>query len=119
MEVIFATDCGVIQTLEGKVQYNIGDAIVTGVKGEQWPVPIGRFNQTYIPAFPTAQGENGRYMRTQQYILARQLDGDLEVVLSSGSIISGSKGDWLVQYHEGDQAIINDEIFKITYEQGL
>jgi len=41
--VHFAAAAGQLQTLEGPVAYAAGDAIVTGVAGEQWPVPADSF----------------------------------------------------------------------------
>ena len=34
----FTTTPGTCQTLEGNVRYQPGDAILTGTRGEQWPV---------------------------------------------------------------------------------
>ena len=36
--VVFAEVAGVCETLEGAVPYKSGDAIVTGVADERWPV---------------------------------------------------------------------------------
>lgn len=38
-----------IQTLEGVMHANIGDWIITGVKGEQYPCKPDVFEQTYEP----------------------------------------------------------------------
>ena len=38
-----------IQTLEGIMHANIGDWIITGVKGEQYPCKPDVFEQTYEP----------------------------------------------------------------------
>ena len=43
----FATEDGEIETLEGKMTYQKGDAIITGVKGEKYPCRRDIFNQTY------------------------------------------------------------------------
>lgn len=36
-----------IQTIEGKLTAQVGDYIVTGVDGEQWPVKKSIFEKTY------------------------------------------------------------------------
>lgn len=36
-----------IKTLEGTMHANVGDWIITGVDGEQWPVKKDIFEQTY------------------------------------------------------------------------
>lgn len=36
-----------IETLEGKMKANVGDWIITGVDGEQWPVKKSIFEKTY------------------------------------------------------------------------
>ena len=38
-----------IQTLEGVMHANIGDWIITGIKGEQYPCKPDVFEQTYEP----------------------------------------------------------------------
>ena len=38
-----------IQTLEGIMHANIGDWIITGIKGEQYPCKPDVFEQTYEP----------------------------------------------------------------------
>ena len=43
----FATEDGEIETLEGKMTYQKGDAIMTGVKGEKYPCRRDIFDQTY------------------------------------------------------------------------
>ena len=43
----FAKEEGVINTLEGLMQYKKGDAIITGVAGERYPCRRDIFDQTY------------------------------------------------------------------------
>lgn len=119
MNVEFATKRSEVITLEGSVQCEPGDAIVTGVKGEKWPVPQKRFNQMYIAVSPTLQGKDGQYQRNQQKVFAKRMTASFEVTLRVGSVLSGKAGDWQVQYPEGDEAIIEHEIFMATYEPVL
>src|SRR5262249_10597889 len=57
----FAGADGVCATLEGPVRYKAGDAIVTGVRGEQWPVERESFPASYEPVPPTRAGNSGNY----------------------------------------------------------
>jgi hypothetical protein len=43
----FAMEDGEIETLEGRMTYQKGDAIITGVKGEKYPCRRDIFDQTY------------------------------------------------------------------------
>lgn len=40
---------GYIDTLEGRMHVTAGDWIVTGIKGEKWPVKPDIFEKTYEP----------------------------------------------------------------------
>ena len=48
----YYTDCAVIGTLEGEMRAEIGDWIITGVRGEKYPCKPGIFAETYeeVPA---------------------------------------------------------------------
>ncbi len=43
----FAKEDGVMETLEGQMRYNKGDAIITGAIGEKYVCRRDIFNQTY------------------------------------------------------------------------
>ena len=43
-----------IETLEGTMHANVGDYIITGVRGEKYPCKPDIFEQTYEPADATA-----------------------------------------------------------------
>ena len=43
----FATEDGVIRTLEGLMQYKKGDAIITGIKGERYVCRRDIFDESY------------------------------------------------------------------------
>jgi hypothetical protein len=104
-------------TREGPVKYAKGDALVCGVAGDRWPVPRERFDTTYDPVTPLERGAPGRYTKRPDQVLARQMDQAFSVDLSGGrGTLSGSAGDWLVQYGSGDAAVVGNEIFAQTYE---
>lgn len=115
--VEFAHTTQTIATLEGPVLCRPGDAIVTGIVGEQWPVPPDVFPSKYEAVAPTRTGESGQYRSLAQTVRAVQLRAPLEVALSAGrGRLLGVAGDWLVQYAPGDCSVVRDAIFRSTYE---
>jgi hypothetical protein len=45
----FLTDCVLIETLEGTMQAELGDYVITGVMGEKYPCRSDIFESTYEP----------------------------------------------------------------------
>lgn len=106
-----------ISTLEGMVACRQGDAIVTGIVGESWPVPIEVFARKYEAVPPTAEGTAGVYKTLPQAVFALQIDAATEVRLSNGrGTLTGNAGDWLVEYAPGDCSIVKEGIFYDTYD---
>ncbi|HVO89256.1 MAG TPA: PGDYG domain-containing protein [Casimicrobiaceae bacterium] len=117
VSVTFADAPGSMQTREGAVQYEQGDALVCGAAGDRWPIARDRFLATYAPVAPLASGEPGRYRKRPQTVLARRMDAPFCVPLPDDrGTLRGEAGDWLVQYAPGDLAVVGAEIFKQTYE---
>jgi hypothetical protein len=116
VQVRFAKADGVCQTLEGPVGYRVGDAILTGIAGENWPVERAKFNERYVPVEGSVSGIDGNYVKKPLVVLALQLDASIEVSMPEGGILRGVPGDWLLQYGIGDYGIAKDEIFKATYD---
>lgn len=117
LSVEFAQEQRIIRTLEGEVTCQAGDAIVTGVKGEQWPVSRERFAKTYKNCNEKMpMGGNGIYCRKPMNVLARQIEEHDEVSLSyDRGVLKGKPGDWLVLGPEGDHWIVDGEVFSETY----
>ena len=106
-----------IDTLEGPVACNPGDAIVTGVKGERYPVPANKFQDKYQPVKEQEGHANGRYSKRIKEVDAAQLHQPLNVQLPSGhGVLIGKPGDWCVWYTETDLAIVACDIFPRLYE---
>lgn len=118
LSVRFATKDTIVQTLEGPVSCVEGDAIVTGIRGENWPIQRPRFLATYQPATADmSMGSDGLYQRISFSVQARQLEKDESLPLGGGrGTLAGSRGDWLVQDAEGDCWIVANGIFQETYE---
>jgi hypothetical protein len=116
VSVIFATAAGICDTLEGPVRYRAGDALLTGVQNEQWPVERHVFTSTYAPVPPTEAGQNGQYLKLPSETLAIRLNRPITVAVGqTGNPLRGHPGDWLLRYADGAHGIVRDEIFHESY----
>ena len=112
LKVEFAKHDGVCRTKEGDVRYLEGDAIVTGTKGEQWPIQIAKFKETY----QQVDEEKGLYAKKPMHSLAKQMSVQFSVNVSwSNDPLVGKPEDWLLQYGKGDFGIVDKDIFDETY----
>ncbi len=117
VQVQFADQACTVQTPEGAVQAQPGDAVLTGIAGERWRVSRKHFSNKYRPAAATHAGEPGAYLSLRNRILALRMSEPFEVLLADGvSRLHGRAGDWLVDYGDGSLGIISDPIFQVTYE---
>jgi hypothetical protein len=116
--VAFARERGILDTREGKVSYEEGDALLTGTLGESWPVARERFMETYVPCGGTAPGEDGIYIsRETAPCIAMKIDTPFVVDLAGGrGTLRGEPGDWLTQYAPGEYGVVGREIFEKTFE---
>jgi hypothetical protein len=116
VEVEFAVADGTCKTLEGEVQYQAGDALLTGIRGEPWPVRRALFGSSYEPIAPTRAGENGRYRKLPALAHALQLTEAFDIPVTwQRETLHGRPGDWLLRYADGSFGIVQDEIFRETY----
>ncbi len=116
-KVEFATNDGVCATKEGSVPYVAGrDVIMTGPGGEQWPIPISKFKETYEPVDGQEMGENGNYSKAKVEVWAVQMDKSFTVTVDWQDVpLHGAKGDYLVQYGSNDYGVVGKDIFNNTY----
>lgn len=118
VDVEFAPHAGTLQTLEGEVAFEAGDALMTGVKGERWPIRRHRFESTYAPVAPTRMGKNGRYLKKPVEVSARQAKAPESIELQAGSgTLQARPGDWVVTAPDGHQWVVANEIFHATYQR--
>jgi len=116
VKVEFAKSNGIVKTIEGDVQYQLNDAILTGVKGEHWSIQRYKFDQNYQPVPPTPAGESGFYVKIPVVVWAKHLTKEMTVVVGwQDSPLKGKAGDWLLQYGPDDFGIVQNEIFVETY----
>lgn len=112
--VEFAASAGEIETLEGRVPVSPGDAIVTGVAGEKWPVAMAEFKRRYDPV-PSAAGSmlfRRRAQRATVVELARPDNG--ATVQVHGAILHGQPGDFRVSDGDGTR-IVARAVFARTF----
>tara|TARA_R100000008_G_C3583321_1_gene170212 strand:- start:582 stop:1040 length:459 start_codon:yes stop_codon:yes gene_type:complete len=107
----YASGAETIETKEGPVNANPGDAIMTGTKGEQWPIPAESFSQTYDIIMP------GLASKKDIPVFAKEMQQPFQVKVSwSPDLLQGEVGDFLVQYGPGDYGVVGAEIFRETYK---
>jgi len=115
--VEFASSAGTVQTLEGPVRYRAGDALLTGIAGERWPIGRAKFDAAYEPVPPTIAGSAGAYRRRPLVVRARRMGAPFSVrVGHADDLLHGRAGDWLVQYERDDYGIVAADLFAQTYE---
>lgn len=111
--VEFAGAPGLLATLEGDVPYEQGDALLTGVAGERWPVRREVFLRLYEPS------DREGYWRKRVTVRAVRMNAAFTVSLRLGPQpveLRGEAGDWLLEDDSGERAIVKHDIFCRTYE---
>ena len=116
VQVRFAQTSGTLETLEGRVPYARGDALVQGQLGEVWPVRPARFAASYAPAPPIGMGEDGEYEALPVEVDALQTSEPFRVRLESGGELHGAPGDWLIRYDDLSYGIVSRSLFSSLYE---
>jgi hypothetical protein len=102
---------GVIDTLEGPVSYNAGAYIMTGPKGEQYPITPDRFKELKV--------DNGDGTASPKKIvkIAKIADHDGAVATSWGDKLNYTAGnDVIVRHGPNDYGVVKKDIFTQTYD---
>lgn len=106
---IASTD-GTIETLEGPVRYKAGSYIMTGPKGEQYPITPERFAEL--------KDDNGDGTASPKKIikLAKLADHNGTVNTSWGEPLHYTSGnDYIVRHGQNDYGVVKKDIFTQTY----
>ena len=108
-----AQDSGVIKTLEGPVKYKVGDYIMTGPHGENYPIGPDTFRHL--------KTDNGDGTASPKKIikLVKLADHDGHVILQyNGSKLDFNSGKhYIVKHGPGDYGAVQTDIFDKTYER--
>ena len=105
-----ASEPGTVDTLEGPVSYDTGHYIMTGPKGEQYPITPEKFKTLY--------DDNGNGTGTPKKILkqARLADHDGTLHTSWGDLNYTKGNDYIVRHGAGDYGAVKKDIFAQTYD---
>lgn len=105
-----AKEPGTIKTLEGPVRYDTGYIIITGPKGEKYPVTPEKFYSLYDIA------SEGEATPKKIYKVAKLADHDGSVKTSWGETLNYTNGnDYIVRHGPGDYGVVKTDIFAKTY----
>lgn len=116
VQVQFATGGGSLLSSVGFNHYLPGDALITGSTGDRWCVSRERFDAKYLPVAPTQPGAAGPYRNRAVTVLAKQMHQPFSVSREAGGdVLSGTAGDWLLQYGPGDHGIVDRARFARVY----
>lgn len=114
VSVQFAEHGGEMETREGRVPYLVGDALLTGIVGESWPVKRRVFDSLYELV---NENEPAIYRKKKGLkTFAKQMNINFQVNIRDGSAtLTGKPGDWLVQNTGGEFGIVANDIFLKSY----
>ncbi len=117
VSVRFAAAATAVQSPEGPVHAQPGDALVSDAEGRCWRVAAERFGTRYEALPPTRMGEAGRYRSRPSEARAWRRGQGFELLLSDGlSLLRGQAGDWLLDYGDGHLGIVAAQVFDSSYE---
>ena len=105
-----ARQAGTVQTLEGPVNYEAGHYIMTGPKGEQYPITAEKFN--------ALKDDQGNGIATPKKIpkIAKLADHDGVIHTSWGDLNYTAGNDYIVRHGAGDYGAVKKDIFAQTYD---
>lgn len=117
VEVEFANEDTKIVTREGPVIARAGDAVITALTGERWPVSRDLFDAHYALIPSAAPGEPSVYHTRAIEVRALKLVVEAHIEATrGGATLAGAPGDWLVDYGDGSLGVIAQDIFENAYE---
>jgi hypothetical protein len=106
-----ASEAGTIETLEGPVKHPAGFYIITGPKGERYPVSPIKFAGLYD------DNRDGTATPKKIMKVAKLADHDGVINTSWGEPLNYTKGnDVIVRHGAGDYGAVKKDIFAQTYD---
>lgn len=105
-----ATEPGTIETLEGPVKYEAGHYIMTGPKGEQYPITPEKFH--------SMKDDLGNGVCSPKKIvkLAKLADHNGVIHTSWGDLNYTTGNDYIVKHGPNDYGAVKKDIFAQTYD---
>ena len=101
---------GTVETLEGPVKYDTGHYIMTGPKGEQYPITPDKF-QEYKDDLGDGQCTPKKILK-----VAKLADHDGVLHTSWGDLNYTAGNDYIVKHGPGDYCAVKADIFAKTYD---
>lgn len=101
---------GTVDTLEGPIEYLAGHKIITGPKGEKYPVSPEKFAEYYD------DNKDGTATPKKIFKHAKLADHDGVVHASWGDLNYKAGEDYIVRHGAGDYGVVKKDIFAKTYE---
>lgn len=101
---------GVVETLEGNVNHSAGAVIITGPKGERYPVEYAKFISMYDVQSDT-QAIPKKIIK-----LAKLADHDGKLYTPWGNLEYKNGEDFIVRHKVGDYGVVKKDIFEMTYD---
>lgn len=105
-----AIEPGTVETLEGPVDYVTGHKIITGPKGEKYPVTPQKFAEYYD------DNKDGTATPKKIEKLAKLADHDGVIHTSWGDLNYTAGNDYIVRHSTGDYGAVKKDIFAQTYD---
>ena len=105
-----AQEPGTVQTLEGPVNYDTGHYIMTGPKGEQYPITPEKFHEMKDDL------GNGVCTPKKIFKLAKLADHDGVIHTSWGDLNYTAGNDYIVKHGANDYGAVKKDIFAQTYD---
>ena len=102
---------GTIQTLEGPVNYKAGHYIMTGPKGEQYPITPETFHGM------KDDSGNGVCIPKKIIKLAKLADHDGVIHTNWGKLIYTANNDYIVKHGPNNFGVVKKDIFDQTYDK--
>jgi len=105
-----ARQAGTVQTLEGPVNYQAGHYIMTGPKGEQYPITPEKFH--------SLKDDMGNGIAAPKKIpkVAKLADHDGVIHTSWGDLNYTAGNDYIVRHGANDYGAVKKDIFAQTYD---
>ena len=105
-----AIENGTVDTLEGPVDYQAGHKIITGPKGEKYPVSAEKFADYYD------DNKDGTATPKKIFKHAKLADHDGVVKASWGNLNYKAGEDYIVRHSANDYGVVKKDIFAQTYD---
>lgn len=107
---VIAQEPGTVQTLEGPINYEAGHYIMTGPKGENYPITPEKFAEL--------KDDNGDGTASPKKILklAKLADHDGALHTSWGDLHYTVGNDYIVRHGPNDYGAVKKDIFAHTYD---